>query len=59
MSKWMVKHRIFLATILLTLIFVILKFTGIIVMHWVWMLSPLWIPFILAVLAAFILWIAQ
>lgn len=59
MSKWMVKHRIFLATILLTLIFVVLKFTGIIAMHWVWMLSPLWIPFVLAVLAAFILWIAQ
>lgn len=59
MSKWMVKHRIFLSTILLTLIFVILKFTGAIAMHWVWMLSPLWIPFTLAVLSAFILWIAQ
>lgn len=33
----------------LTLIFIVLKLCGIITWSWLWVLSPLWISFILAI----------
>lgn len=40
----------------LTIVFVVLKLTGVIAWSWVWVLSPLWIGFILwLILAAFLL----
>lgn len=35
----------------LFLIFLILKLTGVISWSWIWVLSPIWIPLIIAVLA--------
>ena len=37
---------------LLTLLFIALKLTGVIAWPWVWVLAPLWIGFIVAVLIA-------
>ena len=37
-------------TSLLTLLFIVLKLTGIIAWPWVWVLAPLWIVFIISVL---------
>ena len=37
---------------LLTLLFIALKLTGVIAWPWVWVLAPLWIGFIIAVLIA-------
>jgi hypothetical protein len=37
-------------TCLLTIIFVILKLTGVIGWSWLWVLSPLWISFALGIL---------
>jgi len=34
---------------LLTIVFIILKLTGVIAWSWWWVLSPIWISFILAV----------
>ena len=43
---------------LLTLIFITLKLTGYIAWSWVWVLSPIWIGFILIiVLAGFAVWL--
>lgn len=39
------------ATLILTLVFVVLKMTGEIDWHWIWVLGPLWIPMGLGVLA--------
>lgn len=39
----------------LTLIFVVLKLTNVIQWSWVWVLSPLWIPFFVGLAAALIL----
>ena len=41
---------------LLTLLFIALKLTGIIAWPWVWVLAPLWIGFIVAVLIAVVLY---
>lgn len=38
----------------LTLIFVVLKLTNVIQWSWVWVLSPLWIPFFVGLAAALI-----
>jgi len=35
---------------LLTIVFVVLKLTGVITWSWLWVLSPLWIGFALALL---------
>lgn len=59
MGKWMARHRVFLSILILTLIFVILKFSGVVAMHWIWMLSPLWMPTLLSIIAAFVLWMAS
>ena len=40
---------------LLTLLFIALKLTGVIAWPWVWVLAPLWIGFIVAVLIAVVL----
>lgn len=32
----------------LGIVFIILKLCGVITWHWVWILSPFWIPFIFA-----------
>ena len=34
---------------LLTIVFIVLKLTGVIAWSWIWVLSPLWIPFALVV----------
>lgn len=36
--------------VLLTVLFVALKLTGVITWSWIWVLSPLWISFIVGVL---------
>ena len=41
---------------LLTLLFIALKLTGVIAWPWVWVLAPLWIGFIVAVLIAVVLY---
>lgn len=41
---------------LLTLLFITLKLTGVIAWPWVWVLAPLWIGFIVAVLIAVVLY---
>jgi len=38
------------ATQLLTIVFIILKLTGVITWSWLWVLSPLWIPVVLIVI---------
>lgn len=35
---------------LLALVFIVLKLIGVITWSWVWVLSPIWIPFVLWVL---------
>jgi membrane protein YdbS with pleckstrin-like domain len=40
---------------LLTIIFMVLKLTGTIAWSWWWVFSPLWIPFALAIVVAFII----
>ena len=40
---------------LLTLLFIALKLTGVIAWPWIWVLAPLWIGFIVAVLIAVVL----
>ena len=41
---------------LLTLLFIALKLTGVITWPWIWVLAPLWIGFIVAVLIAVVLY---
>ena len=41
---------------LLTLLFIALKLTGVIAWPWIWVLAPLWIGFIVAVLIAVVLY---
>ena len=41
---------------LLTLLFIALKLTGVIAWPWVWVLAPLWIGFIVAVLLGVVLY---
>ena len=41
---------------LLTLIFITLKLVGVIAWPWVWVLAPLWLGFIVAVLIAVVLY---
>lgn len=36
---------------ILTIVFIILKLTGVIGWSWIWVLSPIWIPAILAVVS--------
>lgn len=36
---------------LLTIVFIVLKLTGVIAWSWVWVLAPLWIDLILVVIA--------
>jgi hypothetical protein len=39
---------------LLTILFIALKLTGVINWSWIWVLSPLWIPFAIFLVIAFI-----
>lgn len=39
---------------LLTILFIALKLTGVITWSWVWVLSPLWIPFVIFLVIVFI-----
>ena len=41
---------------LLTLLFIALKLTGVIAWPWIWVLAPLWIGFIIAVLIGVVLY---
>lgn len=36
---------------ILTIVFIVLKLTGVIGWSWIWVLSPIWIPVILAVVS--------
>jgi Flp pilus assembly protein TadB len=38
----------------LTIVFIVLKLTGVITWSWWWVLSPIWISFIIAVIAIFL-----
>lgn len=42
---------------LLTLVFIVLKLVGVISWKWLWVLSPIWIPFGIGVLIVAILFI--
>ena len=42
----------------LTLLFVALKLTGVIAWSWLWVFSPLWLTFAVAVVIAFIIVLA-
>ena len=42
---------------LLTLVFITLKLVGVIAWPWVWVLAPLWLGFIVAVLIAVVLYV--
>jgi Flp pilus assembly protein TadB len=39
---------------LLAIAFIVLKLTGVITWSWLWVLSPLWIPFAVALLIVFV-----
>lgn len=41
---------------LLALVFIVLKLTGVITWSWVWVLSPIWIPFVLWVLVVVLIY---
>lgn len=41
---------------LLTIVFVVLKLCNVITWSWLWVLSPLWIGFVLGVLIILIVW---
>jgi hypothetical protein len=40
--------------VLLTILFVVLKLTGVILWSWLWVLSPLWIAFVLSIVAVLV-----
>jgi hypothetical protein len=42
----------------LLVVFIILKLTGVIAWSWLWVLAPLWIPFVIAVIVAVVVFIA-
>ena len=42
----------------LTLLFIALKLTGVIAWSWLWVFSPLWLTFAVAVIIAFIIVLA-
>lgn len=46
-----------LFTSLLTILFIGLKLTGYITWSWWWVLSPIWIPFVIAILFTIIAWL--
>ena len=47
-SKEEVTKRGFDLLCMLTLVFIVLKLTGNLYWSWLWVLSPVWIPFLLA-----------
>ena len=40
---------------LLTIVFIVLKLCGVIAWSWLWVLSPLWIPMVLALLIGIVI----
>ena len=46
---------------LLTIVFIVLKLTGVIAWSWLWVLSPLWIPFalVISIFVVFFLFFAR
>ncbi len=42
---------------LLAIVFIVLKLIGVITWSWIWVLSPLWISFVLDILIILIVWI--
>jgi predicted membrane channel-forming protein YqfA (hemolysin III family) len=42
-------------SVLLTVLFVALKLTGVIAWSWLWVLSPLWLPFVLVLFVVIVL----
>lgn len=40
---------------LLTLVFIVLKLTGVISWSWCWVLAPLWIPFLICIIIIIVL----
>lgn len=41
---------------LLTITFIVLKLTGVIAWSWVWVLAPMWIGFVIGLLALVVFW---
>ena len=41
--------------VILTIVFIVLKLTGVINWSWVWVLAPLWIDFIIVIIATIII----
>lgn len=44
---------------LLALVFIVLKLTGFIDWSWAWVLSPIWIPFVIILGGALLLFLTQ
>ena len=44
---------------LLAILFIALKLTGVITWSWLWVLAPIWIPFVIFVIVVFVLIIAS
>lgn len=46
---------------LLTIAFIVLKLVGVISWSWLWVLSPLWIPIVIALLGimVFVIWLKK
>lgn len=42
---------------LLTIVFIVLKLTGVIAWSWWWVLAPIWIPVLISAVVVFIVWI--
>lgn len=42
---------------ILTIVFIVLKLMNVITWSWVWVLSPIWLPIILAI--AFLVWLRK
>lgn len=43
----------------LAIVFIVLKFLGVINWSWIWVLSPIWLPIILAIAIAFLVWLRK
>lgn len=44
-------------SLLITLIFVLLRIIGVIHWNWVWLISPIWLPYLFAFIFSFIIMI--
>lgn len=42
---------------LLTIVFIVLKLTGVVAWSWWWVLAPIWIPVLISAVVVFTVWI--